>query len=225
MKFLLTSAGIRNASIRDALTDLLGKPITESNALVVPTAMHTLGGPASVWRFITGNAVTPACELGWQSLGVLELTALPGIDEDLWLPAVRAADVLLVAGGDALFLAYWMQRSGMADLLPSLDETVYVGVSGGSMALTPDIGKAFADSYQWTPPGGGHTALGVVGFSLFPHLDHVRFPENSMAEAERWAATLSVPAYAIDDETAVVLVDGEVQVVSEGHWQRFEPEP
>jgi dipeptidase E len=225
MKFLLTSAGIRNASIREALTGLLGKPIAESDALVVPTAMHTLGGPASVWRFITGNAVTPACELGWKSLGVLELTALPSIPEDQWLPAVRSADVLLVAGGDALFLAHWMQRSGLAALLPALEDTVYVGVSGGSMALTPDIGKAFADSYLWTPPGGGHTALGVVDFSIFPHLDHVKFPENSMAEAQRWAATLAGPSYAIDDETALTMVGGEVEVVSEGHWRRFEPAP
>jgi dipeptidase E len=38
LKLLLTSAGVRNASIRDALVELLGKPISESTALCIPTA-------------------------------------------------------------------------------------------------------------------------------------------------------------------------------------------
>jgi hypothetical protein len=79
VKLLLTSAGIKNASIRDALVDLLGKPIAESSALCIPTATYPISGPGSAWRFITGRATTPMCELGWKSLGVLELTALPSI--------------------------------------------------------------------------------------------------------------------------------------------------
>jgi dipeptidase E len=137
------------------------------------------------------------CELGWKSLGVLELTALPSIKEEHWVPLVRETDVLLVGGGDALYLAYWMRQSGLADLLPSLRrETVYMGVSAGSMVLAPMVGESFID---WKPPTGEDRALVVVDFSLFPHLDHERFPENSMANAERWAAGIPGPAYAIDD--------------------------
>ena len=156
--------------------------------------------------------------MGWKSLGVLELAALPSIGEERWVPWVREADVLLVDGGDATYLCHWMRQSGLADLLPSLRETVYVGLSAGSMVLTPSIG---ADFVRWTPPTGGDETLGLVSFSIFPHLDHPDLPDNSMADAERWAAWMSVPCYAIDDETAIKVTDGTVEVVSEGHWKRF----
>jgi dipeptidase E len=222
MKLLLTSAGVKNASIRDALVELLGKPIAEANALCIPTAGYgsPYGSPAGAWRFISGHSDQPMCELGWKSLGVLELTALPSIDEERWVPWVQETDVLLVNGGDALYLGHWMRQSGLADLLPSLSETVYVGFSAGSMVLTPRIGEDFVG---WKPPAGGDETLGLVDFSIFPHVDHPDLPENTMAEAERWAAGLSGPAYAIDDETAIKVADGAVDLVSEGHWRLFTP--
>jgi dipeptidase E len=222
MKLLLTSAGIKNTSIRDALVDLLGRPIADSNALCIPTAGygHPQGSPGGAWRFIAGQASTPMCELGWKSLGVLELTALPSIGEERWVTWVREADVLLVNGGDALYLSHWMRESGLADLLPSLHETVWVGLSAGSMVMTPRIGEDFVG---WKPPTGGDSALGVVDFSIFPHLDHEDLPENTMAGAERWAASIAGPAYAIDDQTAIKVSDGTVDVVSEGHWRLFTP--
>jgi dipeptidase E len=220
MKLLLTSAGIKNASILRALLDLLGKPIAECSALCIPTASYALpNGPVMAWRFISGlEPDCPMCELGWKSLGVLELTALPSIDEARWVPLVRETDVLLVNGGDPLYLAYWMRQSGLADLMPSLRETVYVGLSAGSMVMAPRIGEDFAG---WRLPSGGDETLGVVDFSIFPHLDHQALPENTSADAERWAAGMDVPAYAIDDETAIKVVDGAVDVISEGHWKRF----
>ena len=224
MNYLLTSAGIKNASIYDALLDLLGKPVAEASALCTPTAMygHPQVGPgAGVWRFISGqNPETPMCELGWKSLGVLELTALPSVGEERWVPLVRETDVLLTAGGDALYLHHWLRQSGLADLLPSLRETVWVGLSAGSMVMTPQIGEPFVG---WKPPTGDDSTLGVVDFSIFPHLDHPALPENTLANAERWAADISVPAYAIDDQTAIKVVDGVAEVVSEGHWKQFVP--
>ncbi|QLQ38961.1 Type 1 glutamine amidotransferase-like domain-containing protein [Micromonospora robiginosa] len=215
MKLLLTSAGVQNPSIRDALVDLLGKPIAESHALCIPTACHPMGGPASAWRFVSGQTPLPMTGLGWKSLGVLELTALPSVGAERWVPWVREADVLLVAGGDATYLAYWMRRSGLADLLPSLRDTVWVGLSGGSMALTPRIG---ADFVGWQSAPDDRT-LGLVDFSIFPHLGME--PDNTMAGAERWAAEIGGPAYAIDDQTAITVTDGAVEVVSEGQWKRF----
>jgi dipeptidase E len=222
MKLLLTSAGIKNTRIQDALVDLLGRPIGDSSALCIPTAGygHPMGSPAGAWRFITGQSSTPMCELGWKSLGVLELTALPSVGEERWVPWVREADVLLVSGGDALYLCHWMRQSGLADLLPSLSETVWVGLSAGSMVMTPRIGQEFVG---WKPPTGGDSALGIVDFSIFPHVDHVDLPANTMAAAERWAARIPNPAYAIDDQTAIKVTDGAVEVVSEGHWKLFTP--
>ena len=220
MRLLLTSAGIKNPSIEDALVGLLGKPIAECSALCIPTAAygHPLK-PGVAWRFISGQeGRTPMCELGWKTLGVLELTALPSIPEEQWVPLVEQTDVLLAGGGDALYLSHWMQQSGLADLLPSLRDTVYVGLSAGSMVMTPGIGEDFV---FWRPPGGGDKALGIVDFSIFPHVDHEDLPDNCMANAERWAADMPVPAYAIDDETAIMVTDGTVEVVTEGHWRFF----
>jgi dipeptidase E len=224
MRLRLTSAGIKNASIHDALLDLLDKPIAESTALCIPTAGYgsPYGSPQGAWRFISGQSDQPMCELGWKSLGVLELTALPSTDAERWVPWVRETDVLLVNGGDALYLHHWMQQSGLADLLPSLRETVYVGFSAGSMVLTPRIGEDFVG---WKPPSGGDSTLGVVDFAIFPHVDHPDLPENTMAAAATWAAGLSVPAYAIDDETAIKVVGGAVEIVSEGQWKLFTPSP
>ena len=221
MKLLLTSAGIKNASIHNALLDLLGKPISESSALCIPTASygHPMVSPAQAWKFISGQEPeTPMVELGWKSVGVLELTALPSIEADRWVSWVRETDVLLVNGGDPMYLCYWMQQSGLADLLPSLSKMVYVGLSAGSMVMAPNIGDDFVG---WRPPTGGDRTLGMVDFAIFPHLDHEMLPENTMADAEKWAASISVPAYAIDDETAIKVVDGTVEVISEGHWKLF----
>jgi dipeptidase E len=222
VKLLLTSAGIKNPSINDALVDLLGKPIAESNALCIPTAGygHPNTDPGHAWRFISGREPRcPMTELGWKSLGVLELTALPSIDKERWVPWVRETDVLLVNGGDALYLCHWMRQSGLADLLPSLPELVWVGLSAGSMVMTPRIG---ADFVGWKPSdGGGDETLGIVDFSICPHLSPEGTPGNTMAEAQSWAADIEGPAYAIDDETAIRVVDGAVDVISEGHWKLF----
>jgi dipeptidase E len=229
MKLLLTSSGISNPSIDDALVGLLGKPIAESSALFIPTAIYPFpGGAGMAWQAISGRATSPLSELGWKSLGLLELTALPTIKEETWVSMVRETDALLVWGGDVLYLYYWMRHSGLADLLPSLRESVYVGVSAGSIAVTPyNCDAEF--NLQNVPAGSdlaleGDRALGLVDFALRPHLDRPDFPDASMANVEKWAAGVPVPTYAIDDETAIKVDDGNVEVVSEGRWRLFTPD-
>jgi dipeptidase E len=212
LKLLLTSGGVTNTSIREALIDLLGKPIEDSSALCIPTAEygHPWCTPTSAWRFVAGQG-----DLGWKSVGLLELTALPTIDEERWIPWVREAEVLLVDGGDATYLCHWMRQSGLAELLATLPDTVWVGVSAGSMVMTPRIGDEFV---MW-PRAPDDRTLGVVDFSIFPHLDNPDLTWNTMANAERWAAAIAGPAYVMDDETAVKVIDGTVDVVSEGNWR------
>lgn len=215
MKLLLTSGGLTNPSIEAELVRMLGKPIPEASALCIPTAQwgHPMCGPESARGFITGlppwGGMT---SLEWGSLGLLELTALPTIGAERWVPWVREADVLLVDGGDATYLCHWMRESGLADLLPELSEPVWVGVSAGSMVMTPRIGDFFV---QW-PGAEGDTTLGLVDFSIFPHLDV--FPTNTLEAAEHWAAGIGGPAYVMDDQTAISVVDGIVEVISEGQW-------
>ncbi|MDT4991287.1 MAG: dipeptidase [Actinoplanes sp.] len=244
MRALLTSAGIKNSSIHDALVDLLDKPIAESNALFIPTAIYPFpGGPGMAYQAICGKGPSPLGELGWKSLGILELTALPSIEEAAWMPTVRDADALLVWGGDPLFLADWMRRSGLTALLPTLrSEAVYVGVSAGSIAATATFVETYVDPPRGhdgplksedivfaTPHGDVDRILvtgqgaGLVDFAVIPHLEHADHPDASLANAERWAARIPAPTYAIDDETAIRVVDGAAQVVSEGHWKLFQP--
>jgi dipeptidase E len=218
MKLLLTSGGVTNPSIQGALVALLGKPIAESTALCIPTAAygHPLVTPDRAWRFVSGEPDNPMTNLGWRSVGLLELTALPSVDPERWLPWVQQADVLLVGGGDVLYLCHWLRESGLADLLPSLEDTVWVGLSAGSMVLTRQVGEDFI---QWRPPSGDDSTLGFVDFSICPHVNGEGRPGNSIAEAESWAAGIRGPAYAVDDQTAFTVVDDVVDVVSEGRWR------
>jgi dipeptidase E len=230
MKFLLTSAGISNPAIGAALVELLGKPIAESSALFVPTAVHPFpGGAGMAYRAISGTAPSPLAALGWRSLGVLELTALPSVKEESWVPGLRETDALLVWGGDVLYLHYWMRRSGLADLLPALKDLTYVGVSAGSIVVTPYNHDAEFNLGN-VPDGddrgqqGADRALGLVDFTLVPHLDHEDFlPEHSLAGIQEWAAGVPVATYAIDDQTAIKVTGGAVEVISEGHWKMFAP--
>lgn len=220
MKLLLTSAGISNKSIRNALVDLLGKPIEEATALFIPTAIYGIPNGAEIIRnVIRGSLGDPFCELGWKSLGVLELTALPSIKPEIWVPKLGQTDALLVGGGDCQYLCYWMQQSGLADRLPSLlQKTVYVGLSAGSMIMT-SYGTTYGNH---TLPPETAKSLGYVDCALHPHLDYPSFPENSFANLEKLAATLPMPSYAVDDQTALKVVDGKIEVVSEGKWALFD---
>ena len=216
MKLLLTSGGVTNPSIEAELVRLLGKPLSESTALVIPTAQwgHPSCGPESVRRTVVGQPAFAG--LPFRSVSALELTALPTIGAERWQPWVREADVLLVDGGDATYLAHWMRQSGLLDLLPSLTDTVWVGVSAGSMVMTPRIGRDFA---HWSDDD---RTLGLVNFSIFPHLNYPGWEDNALAEAQKWATSINGPAYALDDQSAISVVDGSLVVVSEGEWQQLQ---
>ena len=218
MKLLLTSAGISNPSIEAALLAMLGRPIAECAALCIPTAAygHPMAGPVNARNFVAGTQPDcPMTGLGWRTVGLLELTALPSLGDDRWIEWVSAADVLLVDGGDARYLAHWLRQSGLAELLPSLD-VVWVGLSAGSMAMTPRIGPAFV---EWHPEQNDDRTLGLVDFSIFPHLGHPQLPWNTIENARRWAAGIDGRCYAIDDQTAIAVHDGRVEVISEGTWE------
>lgn len=221
MKLFLTSGGITNQSMISAIEELLGKPTSEATALVVPTGGYpNARGIDGAVKFITGQDENrpPMVSIGWKSIGLLELTALPSIDASIWKERLAVTDVLLVNGGDALYLAHWFKVSGVSPFIRDLPNLLYVGLSAGSMALTPRIGEEFVG---WNPDGRDDSTLGLVDFSIFPHVDHPILPENTMAAAEEWAGKLGNPAYAIDDATAIQVVDGVFTFVSEGNYQKL----
>ncbi len=186
MKLLLTSAGASNDSIRAALVELLGKPIEEASAVAVPTAMYAY--PEGVrWGW---ESIKSFADMGWREMGVLELTALPTLEDAHWLSVLEAADAILVGGGVTGYLSYWFQESGLAERLPPLLRRglVYVGVSAGSMVATPGLnvdrerlattGVYYDDEYdEGSPAGAGSDAgLGLVDFAIRPHLGSEDFP-------------------------------------------------
>jgi len=230
MKLLLTSSGINNKSIHNALVELLGKPIAEANALFVPTGVYPFrGGQYYAWNPIGGDAAPRMCQLGWKSIGILELSVLPSIDRDKWLPTLEEADALLVWGGDPLFISYWMHQSGLTGLLPSLlDNLVYVGVSAerscAGNPLTSE--KIVFSSAKGEVSGTLVTAngMGLTKFAVIPHFKNKDHFASSSTNAEKWASKLPVPVYAIDDATAIKVTDSNIEVISEGRWKLFTPD-
>ncbi len=241
VKLLLVSSGITNASIRNALIDLLGKPIEESSALFIATGMHPFaGGPGGIHRAIAGDAKGKLYDLGWKSIGLLELTALPSIDRATWEPGVREAEAILVWGGDPVYLAHWLRKSGVADLFAEMENAVYVGVSAGAIATA----RIFCETYSNPPKRDGEVlksekiwwlgangeeevdlvtapGIGLVHFAVIPHYVNPDHGEVTPTNAERWAAHIPSASYAIDEATALKVVDTEVEVVSEGVWRLF----
>ena len=97
-----------------------------------------------------------------------------------------------------------MRESGLAELLTSLTETVWVGVSAGSMVMTPRIGTCFVE-WQSAP---NNKTLGRVDFSIFPHLDHPMMPGNTLADAGRWTADIAgFFANGAEDTTSEAILD------------------
>jgi dipeptidase E len=231
-KLLLTSSGITNDGIQKALVDLLGKSISESSALFVPTAIYAYPqGIKNGWQVIKSPG-----ELGWKTFGVLELTALPSLPKEMWLPQVEEADAIIVGGGNKFYLSYWMDKSGLFGILPQLIEQgkVYVGASAGSMMVTPALnfnqdhfqktGIYYDDEFneEMTSNAGSTNTLGLVDFVIRPHLGADYFPQATLENVEKWAAKTNYPAYVLDDQSALKVVDGKVEVVSCGQWKLFE---
>jgi len=243
MKLLLTSSGITNRTIETALVDLLGKPIADSKALVVPMGVYPFkGGAYHAWNPIGGAHAARLSQLGWKALGLLEPSILPSIDKANWLPAIEEADAILVWGGDPLFISYWMDRSGLTERLTTLsDDLVYVGVSAGAIATA----TTFAETYSTPRAAAGDPltsqeivlpdgdikttlvtarGLGLTEFAVIPHFQNPNHRDASPANAEAWAAHLSVPVYAIDEDSAIKVDKAAVEVVSEGQWKLFTPQ-
>lgn len=237
MKLLLTSSGIANKSVQNALEDLLGKSITESNALFVPTGMYPFpGGPQFVWKAMNGELGSGLCRLGWKSLGLFELSVLPAIQKEVWQQTLQDADALLVWGGDPLFLSYWLSMSGLADYLPGLDKLVYVGVSAGAIATSALFGETYSnlpatiarplttqkiqfDSFETTFVTA--YGAGFVDFAIIPHYNNEKHRDASITNATTWASMIPCPIYAIDEQTAIKVEGKTIEVISEGQWKLF----
>ncbi|MGW3635116.1 Type 1 glutamine amidotransferase-like domain-containing protein [Streptomyces sp. NPDC005122] len=222
MNFLLTASGLRNETLRHALRDMLGKPFGSSNVVYVPTASVAESGDH--WWFV--EDLNRLYELGWKEFDVLELNGLP---QQMVLDRLLHADVIYVEGGSQYHLARSITSNGLADgFLEALENRVYVGVSAGSMIfsrhLTAHSAEVIGDTADLHVLGATavEPPFGLFDWYLKPHLYSPAFPERDDAWADRIAARADFPIYFIDDDTALRVTDGKVDVVSEGRW-RFQP--
>jgi dipeptidase E len=203
--------------------------------------MHPFaGGPGGAYSAIGGTAGNRLAGLGWKSVGLLEPTALPSIDRSTWEPGVRDADAILVWGGDPVYLAHWLRKSGLAEVFADMPQTVYVGVSAGAIATAHTFTETYgeppkrdgeilkAEKIKWVGSEGEEDVdlvtapgIGLVSFGVIPHFVNPDHGEVTPANAQTWAAHNPGPTYAIDEATALKVVDGKVEVVSEGRWQLF----
>jgi dipeptidase E len=231
MKFLLTSQSIHNESIANALRELVGKPTREAKLVYIPTSCHATFGDKT---WFVENMVN-VHRMGWQSFKIVDLVAMDGFPKEKWWPSLEEADVIFVGGGTNFYLGYWLERSGLAAALPELiKDKVSVGSSAGSMYMTQSLrfasqamrqlqeGKPFNLDILGPEGQSSGKALGLVDIEFRPHyLTENLFIDDALLT--KAAQGLTAPLYAVDDESALKIVDGTVEVVSEGKWHMFEP--
>jgi dipeptidase E len=221
VKLLLTAAGLRNETLRQALRDLLGKPFASANFVFISTATNAMPGDHG-WLI---RELTELHRLGWREFDVLDVNGLP---RQMVIDRLLHADVIYGGGGEHFHLARSITVNGLAEgFRAALDGRVYVGISAGSMIFSRVPDEHYAGVFDnaddlrafgapMPPP------FGLFDWFLKPHLHSSAFPDRNDAWAERMAARADFPIYFIDDETAI-RVDGDVvDVVSEGRW-RFLP--
>lgn len=218
MKFLLTSNGLSNQSIANALFELVDKNPSETHVAFVPTAMNPEEGNKD-W-FI--NDLKNLLKQGFKEIDIVDISALP---KDIWLPRLETVEVLFFSGGNTTHLMYWLNKSGLAELLPEMLKTkVWAGISAGSMVTNPTLALSNQDKkiyYEERFNYRSEEALGFVDLYVRPHFNSPHFSHAREEVLTEIAKGLDVPLYALDDQSALKITNGEVKVVSEGSWLKL----
>jgi len=214
MKLLLTSGGITNKSIANALFELIGKKPEETSLVFIPTASNVEMGDKE-W-FI--NDLINLKKQNFKSIDIADISA---VEERIWKPKLEQADVLFFEGGNTYHLMEWINKSGLAKVLPEMLKTkVYVGVSAGSMVTNPDLALkisqiVYEEDIDKTEDMKG---LGFVDFYFLPHLNSEYFKKLRENVIRDTTKGMTEKIYALDDNSALKVVDDQVEVVSEGRW-------
>lgn len=217
MKLLLTSAGITNKSINNALLKLNGKPFEESSMVFIPTAANVEPGDKD-WLI---DDLSRCKDTGIHSIDIVDISAIP---REMWEPRLLSADIIVVGGGNTYHLMYWMNKSGLTQIMPELLQTkVYMGISAGSMVQSTNLALSQSTKMYAEYMGNENIekGLGNVHFHIRPHLNSPWFPHIRQDFIEEKSKKLKEPVYAIDDQTAIQILDDTVTIVSEGSWLTF----
>lgn len=213
MKLLLTSAGITNKSIAKALIDLIGKPASEISVLFIPTAANTVEGDK-------GWLIDNLDDFKKQEYKSIDILDIAGVPEKVWRPRMETADLICFGGGNEQYLAKVMRESGVDKVLPEFLKTrVYMGISAGSMVvgqfLSHDLMKVVYPEEVFEELS---QPLAYVGCLFIPHLNSDYFTQVRKEVLEKLKVDFTSPLYACDDNSALKIVDGKIEVISEGEY-------
>ena len=219
MKLLLTSGGITNKAIAKAFLDLVGKKAKDTRVAFIPTAANVEQSDKD-WLI---NDLYNLKKLKLKCIDIVDISALP---KKIWLPRLKAADVLFFSGGNSFWLAHWLKKSGLAKLLPRLLKTrVYAGISAGSIVTAPSLFLSSRDRKIYYEKIIGHTAsekgLGFVDFHIRPHFNSPHFPRARAKFLKKLAKEFPEIIYALDDRTAIKVDGKKVKVVGSGKYLVF----
>ena len=211
-----TSSGLTNTSIAKALFDLVGKKPEEINLVFIPTAANIETGDKS-WLI---SDLVNLQKQNFKSISIVDISAIP---ESVWRPQMETADVLFFNGGNTYHLTKWMNQSGLTKILAKLlKNKVYVGSSAGSMVTNPDLTLRLSQViYGEDTEVESMDGLNLVDFYFLPHLNSPFFPTRMEEKIREIAPTLSRKMYALDDQSALKIVDGKTEVVTEGKYLEF----
>ena len=218
MNLLLTSGGLSNDSIIDSLKDLTKSSFDKLKLAFVPTASNMESGDK--WWLL--DDLETIRKLKFKSIDLVDISALP---RKIWKKRLEEADVLLFEGGNTFHLNYWVHHSGLSKLLPELLKTrVYVGISAGTIIMTPSLILSSSEKEPLREIGEEviEKGLAFVDFLVEPHMNNSHFPENTFVQLEKRSRDIPHTIYALDDNSAVKVNNEKVEVISEGEWKKFD---
>lgn len=214
MKLLLTSAGLSNQSIVKALEDLLGKSANGVKLAFIPTAANVVEGDKH-WMIDDFNN----CRQAGLEIDIVDISATA---KDVWLPRIQTTEVLLFGGGNTFHLRHWLKKSGLEDLLPDLLKSrVYVGISAGGCVVGPTINNSVQNLFGEKSDLEIKDGLGLLDLQIIPHLNSDYFVKIRKENLKVASKDIKEPVYALDDQSALIVNNQEIEVVSEGTWYRF----
>jgi dipeptidase E len=218
MKLLLTSGGLSNNSIISSLKKLTEKPFSELNLAFIPTAANIEAGDKTDW-FLKDLEICK--NLGFKSIDLVDISALP---KKIWTKRIEESQIIMIEGGNTYHLMYWVRKSGLEKLLPELLKTrVYIGISAGSMIMAPslDLSSSEKGIVEDIAEKIEEKGLGFVDFLIEPHINSPYFPDLTFVNFEKQSKNIELPIYALDDNSAIEIIDDKITVISEGNWKKF----
>ena len=216
MKLLLTSGGLTNKSIEKALFELVGKKPKDTTLCFIPTA-------SNVEMEDKDWFINDLINISRQDFKEVYITDISAVPEEIWKPQMEKSDVLFFEGGNTYHLMRWINKSGLVKILPELlKNKVYVGLSAGSMVTNPDLALRMSQIIYGDDLEEKHMdGLNFVDFYFLPHLYSPYFPERMEENAKEVAKEVNKKIYFLDDQSALKVVDGKVEIVSEGKYLEF----